>query len=48
MEMEELVKILIAVVILLLLVGVFIFLFKGGGGDILESLKSIFRFGGGK
>jgi len=48
MEIEEIVKILIAVLILVLLIGVFIFVFKGGGGDILESLKSVFRFGGGK
>jgi len=45
MEMEEIVKLLIAVVVLIILIGAFIFLFKGKGGDILASIKNLIRFG---
>ena len=44
--MEEVVKILIAVVVLVIMVGAVTLLFKGGGGNILEGIKDVFRFGG--
>jgi len=44
--MEEIVKILIAVTVLVIMVGAVILLFKGGGGDLLEGIKNVFRFGG--
>ena len=46
MEMEEIVKLIIAVIFLTIVAGVFIFLFKGKGGDVLEAIRNIFRFGG--
>jgi len=45
MEMEEIVKILIVVVVLIILVGAVMVLFKGKGGDILDSIKNLLRFG---
>lgn len=42
---SELVKIVIAIVVLLTMVMVIVVLFKGGGGRILDSIKSVFRFG---
>jgi len=45
MEMEEVVKILIAVVVLVLMVGVVIVLFSGKGGDLLDSVRNLMRFG---
>ena len=46
MEMEELVKILIAVIVLVIMVGAVIFLFQGKGGELLEAIKNFMRFGG--
>ena len=45
MEVEEIVKILIAIVLLIALVGVVIVLLKGKGGDLLGSIRNILRFG---
>ena len=45
MEMEEIVKILIALVVLIVLIGVVVVLFKGKGGELLGSIKNILRFG---
>ena len=45
MEMEEIVKILIMVVILVIMIGAAIFLFKGRGGDLLNSIRNVLRFG---
>ena len=45
MEMEEIVKILIAVVVLGILIGAVLVLFKGGGGNILSSIRDTMRFG---
>ena len=42
---EELVKIIIVVVILALMAAAIILLFKGKGGDILEAIKNMLRFG---
>lgn len=46
LEIEEIVKILIAIVVLALLVGVAIFLFKGKGGEILSTIRNFVRFWG--
>jgi len=46
MEMEEIVKILIAVTVLVIMVGAVVLLFKGGGEGLLDGVKNIFRFGG--
>ncbi|MFH1238323.1 MAG: hypothetical protein V1491_02710 [archaeon] len=43
--MEEIVKILIAVVVLVIMVGAIIFLFKGKGGELLNSIRNVLRFG---
>jgi hypothetical protein len=45
MELEEIGKILIAVVVLLVLVFAFMFLFNEKGGEILEGIKNLLRFG---
>ena len=45
MEMEEIVKLLIVILVLVILIGVFVVMFKGGGMDLLGSIKNIFRFG---
>jgi len=45
MEMEEVVKLLIAVLVLILLIGAAIFLLKGKGGELLSSVKDLLRFG---
>jgi len=44
MEMEEIVKILIFVVVLVIMVGAFILL-SDKGGDLLEGVKNVLRFG---
>jgi len=46
MEMEELVKLLIAVVVLTVLIGAAVFLFKGKGGEAFASIRNALRFGG--
>jgi len=46
MEMEEIVKILIAVIVLGIMVGAVIFLVQGKGGELLESIRNFMRFGG--
>ena len=46
MEIEEIVKIIIVCVVLAVLVWITVFLFKGKGGDILEAIKNLFKFGG--
>jgi hypothetical protein len=43
--MEEIVKILIVLVVLLVMVGAVTLLFKGGGGEILDSIRKVLRFG---
>ncbi len=45
MEMEEIVKLLIAVIFLVVLVGAFIVL-SGKSGSLIEGIKNILRFGG--
>jgi len=46
MEMEELVKLIIAIVVLVVLIGAAIFLFKGKGGEVFASIRNALRFGG--
>ncbi len=45
MEIGELVKILIFVVVLVIMVGATVFLLYGKGGDLLNSLGNLLRFG---
>ena len=45
MEMEEIVKLLIVVLVLVIMVGAIIFLFKGKGGELLDSIRNVLRFG---
>ena len=45
MEIEELVKLLIAITIFLLLVAGVIFLLSGKGSETIESIKNAIRFG---
>lgn len=45
MEMEEIVKMLIFIVVLVIMVGAVTFLFGEKGGQILDSIKNILRFG---
>ena len=45
MEIEEIVKILVAVIVLVILVGAAIFLLKGKGGALLDSIRNLLRFG---
>ena len=45
MEMEEIVKILIFVVVLVIMVGAVVFLFGEKGGQILDSIRNLLRFG---
>jgi len=42
---SELVKIIIAVLILVTMVAVIVVLYVKGGGDILSSIRNVFRFG---
>jgi len=44
MEMEEIVKLLIAVIFLVVLAGAFI-VFSGKSGHLFEGIKNILRFG---
>ena len=44
-KIEELVKILVVVLVLVTMATVTVILTSGGGGKILDSMKSIFRFG---
>lgn len=44
MEMEEIVKILIAVLILVLMIGFIALVFSGKGGELLDSVKNTLRF----
>lgn len=44
MEMEEIVKILIFVLVLVIMVGAVI-MFQGKGGELLDSIRNILRFG---
>jgi len=46
MEMEEVVKLLIAVVVLVIMVGAIVFLFTEKGVQLLDSIKNTLRFGG--
>ena len=41
----EIGKIILAVVVLVLLVGAVLILFKGKGGEVLEAIKNLLRFG---
>ena len=43
--MEEIVKLVIVVVVLITLIGVAVFFIKGGGTEILSSIKNFMRFG---
>ncbi|MFA4960775.1 MAG: hypothetical protein WC548_03880 [Candidatus Pacearchaeota archaeon] len=45
MEREEIIKILIVVIVLIIMISAVIFLFKGKGGEVLDSIKNILRFG---
>ncbi len=45
MEIEEIVKILIVVVVLILMIGVVYVLFTGKGGQVLDAVKNMLRFG---
>lgn len=45
MEMEQIVKLLIFIVILVVLVGAVILLFSERGGEMLNSIKNVLRFG---
>ena len=45
MEMEQIVKLLIFVVILVVLVGGIILLLSGRGGEMLDSIRNVLRFG---
>jgi hypothetical protein len=45
MEIEEIVKILVAVLVLIILIGATIFLLKGKGGSLLDSIRNLLRFG---
>lgn len=45
MEMEEVVKLIIVILVLVILAGAVIFLFKGKGGEILDSIRNVLRFG---
>ena len=45
MEMEEIVKLLIVVVVLVLMVGAIIVLFTGKGGELLDGVRRVLRFG---
>jgi len=44
-EMKEIVKILIAVIVLLTVIAIITNLYFKGGGDIMSSIKNVFRFG---
>ena len=44
MEIEELVKILVAVFVLLVLIGAVMFLFREKGLGVLDSIKNFLRF----
>ena len=43
--MSEIVKIIIAIVVLVLMVGAVIVLLSGKGGEILDVVKNVLRFG---
>jgi hypothetical protein len=45
-EIEELGKIALAIFFLVVLILIAIFLFKGGGGAVLDKIKTLLRFGG--
>jgi len=45
METEELIKMLIFVLVLVIMVGAVIIIFKGKGGELLNSIRNIMRFG---
>jgi len=45
MEIEELVKLLIFVLVLVIVVTAVIVLLKGRGGELLDSVRRIMRFG---
>lgn len=45
MELEEIVKMIIIIIVLVIMVGAIIFLFKGKGGEILDSIRNVLRFG---
>lgn len=46
MELEEIVKIIIAIGVLVILVGAVFFLLGEKGGELLNSIKDALRFGG--
>ena len=43
--MEEIVKMLIAIVVLVILAGAVVFLLSGKGGELLEGVKNLMKFG---
>jgi hypothetical protein len=45
MEIEEMIKMTIFIIVLVILVGGVILLLKGKGGNILDSIRGILRFG---
>ena len=45
MELEEIVKLLVAVLILVVLFGFAIFILSGKGGELIQAMKNSMRFG---
>lgn len=45
MEIEELGHLILFLVVLVIVIAGVIVVFKGGGGEILDSIKRIMRFG---
>jgi len=45
MEIEEIVKMIIFVVVLIIMVGAVILLLSGKGGEALQVIKDLLRFG---
>ena len=45
LAIEEIGKIVLAVIVLVLLIFITIFLLKGKGGEVLDSIKNMLRFG---
>lgn len=45
MEIEEIVKMVIFVLVLVVLVGGVVVLFSGQGGDMIDAIRNLLRFG---
>ncbi len=46
MEVDEIIKITFIIIVLIVMLGGIVVLFSGKGGRLLDSIKSMFRFGG--